>query len=205
MSLGPEFDDSEDRKRESNPYQSFPHSPPQPPARETEPTPEPQDPQPAQAPRPTPQNSDNYYVSAPSPDESRNYSTSAFPQYASGPTPQSPSNFNEDKTWSIIAHAIPIATMWLSAGILGFVASIVVYILGKDKSEFIRNYSAQALNVQLNALIWFVVSWILVFVVIGLIMLPLVAIWATVLHIIAILKANDGVIWKPPFCIQFIK
>lgn len=88
---------------------------------------------------------------------------------------------------------------------LGFVASIIVFIIGKEKSPFIRNYAAQALNIQLNALLWFIVSWILVIVLIGVIMLPLVAIWATVLHVLAIAKANQGHVWKPPFTIQFVK
>lgn len=112
---------------------------------------------------------------------------------------------SDDKNWSMIAHVVPLAAMWLSAGILGFIASIIIHILSKDHSDFRRNYSAQALNIQLNALIWFVISWVLVIVFIGVIMLPIVAIWTTVLHIIAILKANQGVIWKPPFCIPFIR
>lgn len=111
----------------------------------------------------------------------------------------------EDRTWSSIAHIVPLAAMWLSAGVAGFIASIVIFIIGKEKGPFIRNYTAQALNIQLNALIWFVLSWILVFVLIGLIMLPIVAIWATVLHVLAIMKANQGEVWKPPFCIEFIK
>lgn len=123
-------------------------------------------------------------------------------------TPQDtepPTRTTEDKTWATIAHCIPIAAMWLSAGILGFIASIVVFLFGKDKNDFVRNYSAQALNIQLNAIIWFIVSWILVLVAVGLILIPIVAIWATILHVIALLKAHDGIIWKPPFNIQFIK
>lgn len=109
-----------------------------------------------------------------------------------------------DKNWSMISHVVPLAAMWLSAGTLGFIASIVIHLMSKDQGEFRRNYSAQALNVQLNALLWFIISWMLVFVLIGFIMLPIVAVWATVLHIVAIMKANQGVIWKPPFCIKFI-
>lgn len=111
---------------------------------------------------------------------------------------------SEEKTWALTAHLVPLAAMWFSAGFLGFVAGIVVYILSKDKGSLARNFAAQALNIQITAFIYFLICLPLCLVLIGFILIPIVWIWATVLHIIALLKAGEGVMWKPPMTFRFV-
>lgn len=111
----------------------------------------------------------------------------------------------EEKNWAMMAHGIPLAAMWFSAGFLGFVGGIIVYVMAKDKGSLARTQAAQALNIQLNALIWIILSYALMLVLIGFILLPIAIIVATIFHVVALVKAGQGEIWKPPFIIDFIK
>lgn len=111
----------------------------------------------------------------------------------------------DEKNWGMIAHGVPLAAMWFSAGFLGFVAGIGVYIFAKDKGPLARNYAAQALNIQLNALIWFIVSVLLMLVLIGFVTIFIVAAWATILHLVCLVKASKGETWEPPLIIDFVK
>ena len=126
------------------------------------------------------------------------------------PGPYSPNSLydnatQDEKNWGMIAHGVPLFAMWASAGFLGFVAGIVVYVLAKDKGPLARNYSAQALNIQLNALIWFIVSVVLMLVLIGFVLIFVVAAWATILHLIGLVKSSKGEMWHPPLVIPFIR
>ena len=67
--------------------------------------------------------------------------------YAAAPPPSiSP---GEERNLGAVAHAVPLVAMVLSAGTLGFVGSLVIYLLYKDRGPFVRAHSANSLNVQI--------------------------------------------------------
>ncbi|WP_084696882.1 DUF4870 domain-containing protein [Phycicoccus jejuensis] len=127
------------------------------------------------------------------------------PQYA-GAAPLSP---QEEKTWSMLSHVIGLAAMILSAGFLGFVGSLVIYLVYKDRGPFVRAHAANSLNVQITAAIAAVVGWLLIITLIGAIIgIPLLIaafIYAVVVHILGAIKANNGEWWNPPFTPRFVK
>jgi uncharacterized Tic20 family protein len=95
--------------------------------------------------------------------------------------------------------------MVVSAGTLGFVASLVIYLIYRDRGPFVRAHAANAVNVQLTALIGLVVSGLLMLVLVGFITYPLVVVAAVVIHVIAAMRANAGEWYDPPFTIRFVK
>ena len=102
--------------------------------------------------------------------------------------------------------------MILSAGTLGFVAALVVYLIYKDKGPFIRQHSADAVNIQLNSLMWAVifgvVGAILAIVLVGFLFWALIGaipVVALILHVIGAIKAYNGEIHWSPFTIRFVK
>jgi uncharacterized Tic20 family protein len=111
----------------------------------------------------------------------------------------------EQRTWAIAAHAIAGAAMILSAGTLGFVAALVIYLVHKDRGAFVRQYSANAVNIQLNALMWAIVGFVLAIVLVGFLVLAVVPVWATVLHIIAAIKASQGEAHWSPMTIRVVR
>ena len=112
-----------------------------------------------------------------------------------GPTPMSPT---EERNLGMVAHVVPAVLLPLSAGTLGFVASLVIYLIYKDRGPFVRAHAANSLNVQIVTAILLVISTALMIVLIGFLTYPVVIIAATVIHIMGAMKANSGEWWTPP-------
>lgn len=111
----------------------------------------------------------------------------------------------QERQWGMIAHLAPLVAMVFSAGTLGFVGSIVIYIMYKDKGPFVRAHAANSVNVQIMTGIVLLVSLPLMLVLIGFITFPLAILVAFVLHIIGAAKANGGQWWQPPLTPRFVK
>jgi uncharacterized Tic20 family protein len=127
---------------------------------------------------------------------------SEHPQYPQQPA--QPMSQQEEKTWATLTHVISGVAMVVSAGTLGFVASLVIYLVYRDRGPFVRAHAANAVNVQLTALIGLIVSGILMLVLVGFITYPLIVVAAVVIHAIAAVRANNGEWYDPPFTIRFV-
>jgi len=112
---------------------------------------------------------------------------------------------DQERTWALTAHAVAGAAMVLSAGTLGFVAALVIYLVYKDRGPFVRQHAADAVNIQLNALLWFIIGGILVLVLVGLAVLAVVPVVAVVLHVIGAVKAYQREWHWSPLTIKFVQ
>ncbi len=121
--------------------------------------------------------------------------------YATAPAPLSPS---EERTLGAAAHAVPLVAMVLSAGLLGFVGSLVVYLLYKDRGPFVRAHAANSLNVQIITGIVLLISIPLMLLLIGFVTFGLAFVFALVVHLLGALKAYRGEWWKPPMTPRFV-
>ncbi|QBX56563.1 DUF4870 domain-containing protein [Nocardioides seonyuensis] len=129
----------------------------------------------------------------------------------SQPNPYSPHQVpsispEQERTWGMIAHAGALAAMVFSAGFLGFVGSLAVYLMYKDRGPFVRAHAANSLNVQITMFIWIVVSIPLI-LLLGLGLLTLIAapFVAGALHIVGAIKASNGEWWNPPLTPRFVR
>ncbi|HWU23458.1 MAG TPA: DUF4870 domain-containing protein [Nocardioides sp.] len=112
---------------------------------------------------------------------------------------------DEERTWATLTHVGVGAATVLSAGTLGFFAALGVYLLHRDRGPFIRHNAANAMNIQLNMLMWAVISIVLMVVLVGFVLLAAVPIVGVVLHVVAAVKAGRGEWWNPPMTIRFIR
>jgi uncharacterized Tic20 family protein len=136
------------------------------------------------------------------------------PQTAYGATPSTMSP-EDERTWGAISHAGAVVAMIFSAGFLGFLASIAVYVINKDRGPFVRAHAANSINIQITMFIWLVVLGILTIPIailtlgLGLVvMLPALAaafVVAGILHVIGAVKAYNGEWWSPPLSPSFVK
>ena len=118
------------------------------------------------------------------------------------PNPMSPS---EERTTGMAAHGVALAATVLSGGFLGFVAALVMYLIFQDRGPFVRYNTANALNVQIIVGIVMIVSIPLMFVLIGFLSFGAAWLFAVIVHIIGMVKANNGEWWAPPLTPQFVK
>ena len=82
---------------------------------------------------------------------------------------------------------------------------LILWLVYKDKSEYVAYHAKEALNFQLTMLIGFVASAILIFVVIGIPLLIVLAIVDLVFCIIAAMRPNEGERYSYPYAFRFIK
>lgn len=132
--------------------------------------------------------------------------------YHSAPATMSP---QDERTWGSISHAGAVVAMICSAGFLGFLASIAVYVVYKDRGPFVRAHAANSINLQITMFIWLVVATVL-YVILGVITLgvgfvvflpvffvpPVIA---GILHVVGAVKAWNGEWWSPPLTPQFVR
>ena len=134
------------------------------------------------------------------------------PAYQARPATMSP---QDERTWGAISHAGAVVAMICSAGFLGFLASIAVYVVNKDRGPFVRAHAANSINIQISMFIWLVVATVL-YVILGIVtlgigfvvFLPVFAVplvFAGVLHVMGALKAYNGEWWNPPFTPQLVR
>lgn len=134
----------------------------------------------------------------------------AEPEFPPQPQPQQPSQPQpltpaEEKTWATITHAVAAGAMILSAGTVGFVVALVIYLVYRDRGPFIRAHAASAVNIQLTALIGVVICIFFFWLIFPLFLIAVIVVAAVVLHIIAALRANDGQWYDPPLTIRFVR
>ncbi len=127
------------------------------------------------------------------------YSGAPAPGYGQQPAGygQPPLSDSDRRLWAMLGH--------LSGIILGFIGPIIVWAIYKDRDEFVKDQSTEALNFQITLLIAYVVSAILMLVFIGFITYFLVWIASIVFAIMGGLAANKGERYRYPFALRLVK
>lgn len=102
---------------------------------------------------------------------------------------------HQDNTLGILSHILGLLT--------GFIGPLIIFLSTEEKEG--REHAKNALNWQFSLMIYFVVGLLLVFVFVGIIVLPILGLLNAVFCIIAAVKANEGKFWKYPISIPFFK
>jgi uncharacterized Tic20 family protein len=92
-----------------------------------------------------------------------------------------------------------------------FLGPLIIYLIKKDDDPFVRDQAAEALNFNLSFFIYLavgtIVTFVLIFVIIGLFLLPflaaLIIAWV-VFVILGAVRANSGVAYRYPLTICFV-
>ena len=109
----------------------------------------------------------------------------------------------DDRMWGMLAHLAALAGYVIPFGNL--VGPLIVWLVKKDEMPFVDDQGKESLNFQITMTIALLISSALICVFIGIVLLPLVAIYDLVLTIIAAIKANEGVRYRYPWTLRLIK
>lgn len=101
-----------------------------------------------------------------------------------------------EKTTAVFTHVLGI--------FFGCIPSLVVFLAKKD-SHFASEHAKEALNFQLTVLVAYIVSWFLMFVLIGFLTMAIAGIASLVFSLVAAIKASDGKDYRYPFTIHFVR
>lgn len=104
----------------------------------------------------------------------------------------------EDKNLAMLTH--------LSGILFGFIVPLIVWLIHKDNpaKSYLTTESKEALNFQLSILIGYVVCWILTFVLIGLVLLPLLWLLNLVFCILAAVQVSNSGSYRYPLALRLI-
>ncbi len=126
---------------------------------------------------------------------------SVYPPYL--PPAPPPGLSSEDRTLAMLCHLLGLLT--------GFLGPLVLWLVKKDSSPFVDHHGRESLNFQLTLmLVMFalgIAMFILVFIVIGFLLMPVIAvigILALVAEILAAVAAQNGEWYRYPCCIRFV-
>jgi uncharacterized protein len=148
---------------------------------------------------PTPQPAPGYTApTSPAPAPGPSYGPPAAPSYTGQIQPMSAA---DERTWGMFAHLAPFVGALVG---LPFLGPLVVFLIYKDRSPFVRRHAVESLNFQLTLLIGYVISAVLMLVIIGFFTAAAIAIASIVLQILAAVAANRGEDYRYPLTIRFV-
>ena len=123
------------------------------------------------------------------------------PQGGYGPRPAGSATgappSQDERQFGLFAH--------LGGGLFGFIVPLIIYLVKRDDSPFLRDQAGQALNFQLLVLIGYVVSSVLSIILIGALLWFLVFAASVIFGILGGIAANKGERYRYPFNVSWIK
>lgn len=93
--------------------------------------------------------------------------------------------------------------IYLLSFVFPIVAPLVIWIVKKDESDFVDYHGREYFNFFISYAIYTVISFILVIILIGFLLLFALGILAVVFTIVAAIKAFEGERYRIPFTIRF--
>lgn len=128
------------------------------------------------------------------------------PQYS--PAPLSPA---DERVWGVLGHLSAIAASLIG---LPFLGPLIVFLVFKDRSGFVRGHSAEALNMTISLVLCEIALTIVCTVVsvvtlgfgAGIFLLTAVpGLVALVLAILAAVAANSGRVYRYPLILRLVR
>ncbi|GAB3230675.1 hypothetical protein GCM10027586_14550 [Kineococcus gypseus] len=130
-------------------------------------------------------------------------------QYAPYPQHQQPSamSVQDERTWAVLSHVSSLL-VWVGLPVVG---PLVLFLVFKDRSRFVREHSAEALNLNISMLLYglglTVVAALLALFTFGLsfALLGLLPVATTVLTVLAAVAANSGRAYRYPAVLHLVR
>jgi uncharacterized Tic20 family protein len=110
-----------------------------------------------------------------------------------------------ERQWAMGCHLIGLCGLLIPNLIMGLIGTLVLWLVKRDDGPFIDEQGKEALNFQITLIIYLFACIALSFIAIGFFLLVPLGIFGFVCIIVAAIKASDGISFRYPACIRFIK
>ncbi|HMT35393.1 MAG TPA: DUF4870 domain-containing protein [Chitinophagaceae bacterium] len=104
---------------------------------------------------------------------------------------------SDERTMAILSHILCI--------IGSLIAPLIIYLLKKDESSYVKEHALESLNFQITMIILYIISGVLIFILIGFLLIWALGIINLILIIIATIKASEDKLYRYPFNFRLIK
>lgn len=119
------------------------------------------------------------------------------PPAAPQPGGEQPLSQSDERLWAALGQ--------LSGILVSFIGPLLIMLIFGSRSAFVKKESTEALNFQITVAIAYIIGFVLTFVVIGIFIILAVWVVSLIFMIMAALKNKDGLDYRYPVCIRFIK
>ena len=106
-------------------------------------------------------------------------------------------------TWGMFAHLSALAGYAFPLGWI--VGPLTVYLIKKDQYPSVRDNAVEAMNFNITCLLAAIACIPLIFVCVGMFLLPAIGVLQIVLVIVAGMKAGDGTVFRYPWTLRLIR
>lgn len=110
---------------------------------------------------------------------------------------------SDSKSYSMLMHYAQLLMFIIP--LLGALVPLLMWLSRKDQDSYIDQQGKVVINWVISAFIYALVSWILVFILIGIPLLFALFVATVVFSIQGGLRAKEGVVRNYPLAIQFLK
>lgn len=125
------------------------------------------------------------------------------PQYPQ-PTPPPAQSEQDARLYGMLCHLTALVG-YIAIPFGHILGPLIVWLIKKDQYPFVDDQGKESLNFQLSLTIYAAISGVLICVLIGFVLLPAVYVFGLVMVIIASLQANQGVYYRYPLTIRFLR
>ena len=109
---------------------------------------------------------------------------------------------SEERNWGMFCHLSTFAGIFIPFG--NIIAPLVIWLTQREAFPFVDDQGKEAINFQITMTIAFLVSLLSLFILVGFILLPALALFDLIITVIACMKASEGITYRYPICIRFI-
>lgn len=124
------------------------------------------------------------------------------PTQAAQATPPLTSTPSE-RSYAMSMHITQFASIVIPFA--GWLVPLIMWLVKREESAFVNAQGKVIFNWILSSLIYYVGSFILMFILIGWLTLIALVICNIVFIIIGAIRANEGIVWQYPLSIPFFK
>jgi uncharacterized protein len=103
----------------------------------------------------------------------------------------------DEKTMGMLSHLLAI--------IFPILAPLIIYLVKKDESDFVKKNAAESLNFQITSIIVWIVGFITMIILVGFLILALWGLVSLILIVVATIRSSEGKIYRYPINIRLIK
>jgi len=115
-----------------------------------------------------------------------------------------PSLDKDTRMWGMFCHLSALCG-FIGIPLGSVLGPLIIWLIKREEHPFIDAQGKEALNFQISMVIYGAVSALLIFVLIGFLLLFALLVLDVVCTIMAAVKANDGVSFRYPLTIRFLK
>lgn len=110
---------------------------------------------------------------------------------------------SEARQWAMFCHLAGLLGGLIPAG--NVIGPLVLWQMKKEEFPFVDDQGKEALNFQLSVSLYLIVSGILVLLLVGIFLLIAVGAFALIFTVIGGIQAHNGVAYRYPAIIRFVK